>query len=168
MISKKIISREIIANPYGSSDMCNLNTYHAETAYGFLKKVYNQEIPYVTDLYAMLANTFERFYKGVLEEYGMVSDYEMSYAMRGTHRINELARELDNIGLSPIEESESLDYLTDKLSDMSDGYTSSRYKGVYEFSDFCRGFELLEKQRERLYKALDEKCKEPQMEHDKN
>ena len=168
MIPKKVVSREITLNPYGNSDMCNLNTYHAEEAYAFLKKVYNKKIPYVTDIYAMLANTFERFYKGILEEYAMISDYEPSVAMLGTHRNEEIAEELSKIGFPVVLGNESLDYLTKKLSELSNGYTRCRYKDVYEFSDFCAGFELLEEQRERLYKSLDEKCKESQMGCDRN
>lgn len=44
MISRNIIAREIICNPFGDGEFCNAYTYHAEDAYKYLQKIYKKDL----------------------------------------------------------------------------------------------------------------------------
>lgn len=162
MISKNMLLKEPLFNPFGDTEFCNLYTYHAEDSYKQLKLIYNKKIAFCSDNYAMLANTFERMYKGIIEEYiNICPEYVPTAGMMDTHQLHLLAQEV-HVNIFPIiNNKETYPFLLDKLEAISKGYTHSRYAELYEYSDFVKAFDLFEKQRKFLYERLDVLKKEP-------
>lgn len=157
MIRASIINNEIICNPFGNSEFRNLNLYHAEESYKWLKKVYNKEIPFTSDIYSIFVNTLERFYKGIIEVSILYSntDEKSIDTICNTHRLETLF-EFINIKLFDISPNNIREEkLFEMLEIFSNGYTRSKYKDIYEYSDFVKGFEFLEAQRELIFKEFE-------------
>ncbi len=155
MINVKIIRKEAICNPYGTYEFYNANLYHAEESYKMLKKVYNKEIPFISDIYSIFVNTLERFYKGIIEEGSDLSGMDIDNMVQNTHRLENLFDYIDDYFFSIQPENINLEKLYEKLKTFSDGYTRSKYKDIYEYSDFVKGFEFLEAQRELIFKEFE-------------
>jgi len=154
MISKRSYEQEIFCNPFGKGEFQNLFTNHAEESFKFLKGVRDKRYPYVSDFYAMVVNTMERFYKGIVTEYADNNPgFKYNESVMYSHRLDLIAAEVNEI--FPIIDSDRYEFLVSKLEDFSIGYTGSRYKERYEFSDFVKAFDLFEKQREYLYKNFE-------------
>lgn len=156
MISENNYKKEhVIQNPFGKKIFDSGLILHAEESYKVLKKVYHKDIPFISDYYSMMVNTFERMYKGILEEYANNNPkYRLNESVMYTHHLDLLAKTVDKV-IPVMSNRNQYRTLLNSLSDISIGYTKSRYSDFYEYEDFASVYRLFEKQRKYLYSNME-------------
>lgn len=156
MISKNNVLKETLFNPFGKFELNNLYSHHAESAYKQMKYIAEHKDFFCSRNFSDLVNVFEIMYKGIIEEYiNLYPEYRPNEAIMSSHRLEELAQEINKTICPVVKNQENLYHFLDKLSNYSDGYTRSRYKEFYEFSDYLKLWTTYERQREFLYKSID-------------
>lgn len=155
MISKNLILKDCLYNPYGDGELSNVYSYHAEQTHKSLQYIYDNPKIYCSAFYSLLVNNFEIMYKGALEEYSNIyPSYRPNQSLMNSHRLEELANEIYNRILT-INDEYKFSVFLDKLSKFSDGYTRSRYAEIYEYSDFSKLWSTYQRQREAVYTEID-------------
>ena len=128
MISENNYKKEhVVQNPFGKKTFDSGLILHAEESYKVLKKVYHKDIPFISDYYSMMVNTFERMYKGILEEYANNNPkYHLNESVMYTHHLDLLAKTVDKV-IPVMSNRNQYRTLLNSLSDISVGYTKSRF-----------------------------------------
>lgn len=133
----------------------NMYLWHSEEDYKLLKHIYNHKELFTSGIYAMLANTFERMYKGFAIELQKLFPNEsiVPNDIECGHYITPIAQKVNRF--CPIATNKDAYYVTlDNLNRIHKGYTASRYTDIYQYQDFEKDFRRLEIQRERVGKLL--------------
>ena len=145
-----------IKNPFGNTKLSNLFIIHEEDSYPLLKAVYEGTAPYTSDAYGMLSNSLERLYKGILLELQQIYPEEIVIPrdIEKTHTYTRIAIQINKY--LPISKTrDGCMVIFNHLDKIAEGYTSSRYRAIYEKTDFDKAYRRYNSQRERLLMALD-------------
>lgn len=168
MISNQIMDYSIKI-PYGKEIIFNSYIYHMEDTYKILEKINKEEIPFFSDAYSLLANTMERFYKGLaIELQKLHPDVNMHLEnIAESHYFKIDAAKVNKF--LPLSNSKMGYFkIIESCERIYDGYTNSKYTDMYELSDFKVDFLRLSFQRERLFRALDMEITKCKLKSDKN
>lgn len=156
MKSENIVNNMDVKNPFGTTTFSNRFLIHEEDSFPLLQAIYRGKAPFTSDAYSMLANTMERFYKGILLELQLmypdkvVVPNDLNSTHRFTHIIAQVNKHL------PISNSkEGVKRIVANCDRIGEGYTRSRYHEMYEKPDFDKDFQRFSSQRERLFILLD-------------
>ena len=156
MISDNVFDFKI-TNPYGKENMYNKYLWHMEDSYKILKMINDKEIPYFCDAYSMLANSMERLYKGILIELKKINpndEIDISDIDIG-HKFSKYVRMVNKY--IPISKSKEGYYtIIENCDRIYKGYTEAKYRNIYELNDFQRDFGRFDRQRKRLFSALEQ------------
>lgn len=168
MISNQIMDYSIKI-PYGKEIIFNSYIYHMEDTYKILEKINKEEIPFFSDAYSLLANTMERFYKGLaIELQKLHPDVNMHLEnITESHYFKIDAAKVNKF--LPLSNSKMGYFkIIEACERIYEGYTNSKYTDMYELSDFKVDFLRLSFQRERLFRALDMEITKSRLKSDKN
>lgn len=144
-------------NPYGKNKIDNELLLHAEDTFPILNKINEKEIPMFSDAYALLANTAERFYKGVFQElvklYPNDNDFKLEHDLN-SHRFYYLIPTI-NKKIQLANSKNGFSSLIESCKKLHMGYTDSKYKEIYTYSQFAADFLRFSGQRKRIYEELE-------------
>lgn len=144
-------------NPYGENKIDNELLLHAEDTFPILNKINEKEIPMFSDAYALLANTAERFYKGVFQElvklYPNDNDFKLEHDLN-SHRFYYLIPTI-NKKIQLANSKNGFSSLIESCKKLHMGYTDSKYKEIYTYSQFATDFLRFSGQRKRIYEELE-------------
>lgn len=153
MISENVFDFKVNV---GSQPVNNRYLWHAENSMPILTAINEGSVPFFCDAYSILANTFERMYKGVMIELGKVrTGIIFPLDFDRNHHFNDTVRTVNRY--IPIASNRDAYFTTtDNLTRIQEGYTNAKFKDVYELEDFRKDFRRLEIQRRRLFAGLEQ------------
>lgn len=138
--------------------------YHAEDAWKHLGDIRSGKTDYINDHYAMLVNTLERFYKGMIlschEDPGrqkMFSEAAMDHLLTSGHRLASLVDAIENSFGYQMFNCKTRSDFRDRdsfLKNLTCAYTSARYSEDFSYKDFCETYDFVKSQKERIYEHL--------------
>lgn len=155
MIPTSVIEVKEFSNPYGTTKVGNKYLYHEEDCFPLLRAIFEGKVPYTSDAYSLLANSMERFYKGILIELSKIysEDIIVPINIDASHRFTGIIQEINK--KIPISKSKEGYYvILDNCNRIQKGYTNAKYHDYYEKSDYDKDFRRFTVQRERLFSAL--------------
>ena len=142
-----------------SLDDMNIYLARVEKAYTRIKDIYDKKIEYTPDDYPMLVNTMERLYKGYCFElkkmfpddrvFSNMSEHDFN----ATHRITPFAQKV-NAKLPLSASKEGYHVIIERLTEISNRYTPSRFEKEFSFEDFASDARRFFYQKERLQNEL--------------
>lgn len=153
-----MISREV-ANftlTIGNETVTNRFLWHAENTFPRLQEIYDDKSKFFCDAYSLLANTFERFYKGVSVELAkLYPEVYLPDTIDNVHPFTAYAQIVNKY--IPIAKSTEGYFVTlDNLKRIQKGYNDAKFYDQYEYSDFEKDFRRLTLQRDRIYAGLEQ------------
>ena len=152
MIPRSRLEREPVCNQYGEGYLYSSYAHHAADNDRFLKKVFSKEIPFVSALYSMMANTVELHYKAIIMACAEQNNERVPRNIEHEHYLPTLEKYICDhyYDCKSIDRNDS-DRNMDLLIDLSSGYKDSRYADRYEFQDFTKDYRQVEKLIKPLY-----------------
>lgn len=139
--------------------------YHADKSWTRLREIRKGKVTYVTDDYAMLVNTLERYCKGMIQSCHenpnmtkMFTDVAMDALLTTGHKLTRLVGALEHSYGFKLFACETRNEIKDRdrfLNKLTHAYTAARYNEEYSYADFCATYDFVEQQRDRIHDLLE-------------
>ena len=155
MLSKDISNFEVKI-PGGTQMVQNRFLWHAEDSFAILRAVNDKQVPMFSDAYSMLANTFERMYKGfAIELAKLYPEITIPSDIDKNHTFQNYASLVNRY--IPIATCREAYYVTlENLRRIQAGYTNAKFWDIYTLEDFQRDFKRYEIQRNRISAGMEQ------------
>lgn len=130
----------------------NRNNESLET----MRKIYDGEIPYISDFYPMLINNMERLYKGITKELQILYPDEIKLTdimYQQGHHFNQFASIVNKY--IPLSDSpEGYCTVLNGIQEIQNLYNNTRFITSTDIEDFRKVFRRYETQMSRMYLGI--------------